>query len=337
MRQTNLIKTSNYLIKILIIILSFGFIIHRLIFKYDATELLTDIQSIMSETVSLSLLLLVILMMPLNWCLETLKWKFLISKIEDVPFVRAFIAVFAGITIGTFTPNRSGENIGRVFILEKANRWEGVFITFIGSLSQMLTTFIFGTAAFVYFFISQTHYFTNHHYHLYLTLLVLSCLLTLFSTLLYFRISWLRGFIRWFVPRKYDLFISHLKVFAYFSPGELMRVLLISILRYLFFTLQFYVLLCICGIQFTVFEGMIYISLMYLFITAIPSITLTEIGIRGSVGIFLLEIIYASDPILVSQLAPRALLASFLIWIINLIIPALIGEFFILKLKFFRK
>jgi hypothetical protein len=337
MTKTNLIKTSNYLIKILIIILSFGFIIHRLVFKYDAGELLTGMQQIISQPGLLILLLIVVLMMPVNWSIETLKWKFLIKKIEHVTFVKAFLAVFAGITIGTFTPNRSGENVGRVFILEHANRWEGVFITFIGSLSQILITLLFGSAAFLYFFIDRCTYFAEHNYSIYLMLLIIAWLITLFTAILYFRISWLKGFIRWFVPKKQQLFISHLKVFANYSSKELLQVLFFSACRYLLFAFQFYILLWICQIHFTAFEGMVYISLMYLFITAIPSITLTEIGIRGSVGIFLLEIFYFSNPALVSDLAPKALLASFLIWIINLIIPALIGEFFILKLKFIRK
>ncbi|MEI6852860.1 MAG: lysylphosphatidylglycerol synthase domain-containing protein [Bacteroidota bacterium] len=337
MRQTNLIKTSNFLIKFLIIILSFGFIIHRLVFKYNAGQLLTGLQNILNQPSLWILLLVVVLMMPLNWSLETQKWRFLIRKIENLTFMKAFQGVFAGITMGTFTPNRSGENLGRVFILEKANRWEGVFITFIGSLSQILTTLVFGSAAFLYFFFERVTYFTVHNYNIYLALLLLSCLLTLLTCLLYFRIAWLKGFIRRFVPGKYELFISHLTVFSSYSTSELLQVWLFSIARYLLFAIQFYILLWICGIYFSLFEGIIYVGLMYLFITAIPSITLTEIGIRGSVGIFLLEIIYFNNPTMISQLAPLALLASFLIWVINLIIPALIGEFFILKLKFFRK
>ncbi len=337
MTKTNLIKTSNYFIKILIIILSFGFIIHRLVFKYNAADLLSDIQQIVSKPGFLSLLILVVLMMPLNWSLETLKWKFLIKKIENISFVKSFIAVFAGITIGTFTPNRSGENLGRVFILENANRWEGVFITFIGSLSQVLTTLLFGSVAFLYFFFDRIQFFAAHNFSIYLSLLILAWLITLFAALLYFRISWLNRVIRLFIPKKHELFISHLKVFAYYNVKELLQVLFISLCRYLLFALQFFILLWICQIHLTVFDGMIYISLMYLFITAIPSIALTEIGVRGSVSIFLLEIFYFSDPSLVAGLAPKALLASFLIWIINLIIPALIGEFFILKLKFLRK
>jgi uncharacterized membrane protein YbhN (UPF0104 family) len=308
-----------------------------LVFKYDAADLWLGMQQIIDNPNTLLLLILVLLMMPLNWSLETLKWRYLIRKIENIAFAKAFIAVFAGITMGTFTPNRSGENLGRVFILEHANRWEGVFITFIGSLSQILTTMLLGSTAYLYFFIRQADYFSLHNYRFYFLLLIIAWLVTIFVLILYFRIAWLKGFIRFFVPNKYELFISHLKVFASYRTRELLQVLLMSFGRYLLFALQFFVLLWICGIHFTPFEGIIYISVMYLFLTAIPSITLTEIGVRGSVGIFLLEIFYFSNPALVSQLAPRALLASFLIWIINLIIPALIGEFFILKLKFFRK
>lgn len=336
MTITKLSKTANYLIKILIIILSFGFIIHRFVFKYDAVALLTDMQQILSNPGLIVLLIVVLLLMPLNWCLEAFKWRFLIRKIENVPFIKSLIAVFAGITIGTFTPNRSGENVGRVFILEHANRWEGTFITFIGSLGQIITTLFIGSAAYLYFFINRWDYFAENNFNIYLSLLILSLLITLFATVLFFRISWLKRIILWFVPKKQELFISHLKVFGYYKTTELLQVLLISIIRYLLFSIQFYLLLWICGIHFNVFEAMIYIALMYLFITAIPSITLTEIGVRGSVGIFLLEIFYYGNPALVASLAPKALLASFLIWVINLIIPALIGEFFINKLKFLR-
>ena len=337
MQQTKLIKSANYLIKILIIILSFGFIIHRLMFKYDTNNLLNSIENIFNQQDVIWLMGLVLLLMPLNWSLETFKWRFLIKKIENIGFGKSLIAVFAGITIGTFTPNRSGENLGRAFILDHANRWEGIFITFIGSLSQVLVTLVLGSVSFLYFFLDRHEYFVMHNYETYIGLLIFTWVVTGFTSLLYFRISWMEKFLLWIVPKKQALFISHLKVFEYYSQKELLKVLFMSFCRYLMFAGQFYLLLMICEIHFTLFEGMVYISMMYLFITAIPTITLTEIGVRGSVSIFLLEVFYPNNAALTAEMAPKALLASFLIWIINLIIPALIGEFFILKLKFLRK
>jgi uncharacterized membrane protein YbhN (UPF0104 family) len=337
MQKTKLTKTANYIIKILIIILSFGFIIQRLFIRQDTNDFLTGMGQIFSQPDFLLLLIPVVVIMPLNWSLESLKWRFLIKKIENITFVKSFIAVFAGITIGTFTPNRSGENLGRAFILDHANRWEGIFITFIGSLSQILITILFGTLSFLYFFISRHAYFIDHSYHTVFSLLCFAIIISVFTLILYFRISWLEKFILWFVPKKYGLFISHLKVFEYYNTSELLKVLFFSFCRYILFALQFYLLLLICQINFNLFDGLVYISLMYLLITAIPTFTLSEIGVRGSVGIFLMQLFFCSYPAYADQLADKALLASFLIWIINLIIPALIGEFFILKLKFVRK
>ena len=66
-----------------------------------------------------SLIFIVVLMMFINWMLESLKWKFMIRKIEAISFFTSFRAIFSGITVSSFTPNRIGEYGGRVFCLEK--------------------------------------------------------------------------------------------------------------------------------------------------------------------------------------------------------------------------
>ena len=91
------------------------------------------------------LLVLVFLMMFLNWLIEAIKWKFLIAKIEKVSILTSLRAVFSGITVSVFTPNRIGEYGGRVFCLEKADRIQGVLITILGSMAQLLTTIFFGS------------------------------------------------------------------------------------------------------------------------------------------------------------------------------------------------
>ncbi|MAJ89900.1 MAG: hypothetical protein CMD08_01295, partial [Flavobacteriales bacterium] len=61
----------------------------------------------------------------------------------------------------------------------------------------------------------------------------------------------------------------------------------------------------------------------------IPTIAITEIGVRGSVALFFFG--------LVSNNVVGILSATFVMWIINLVFPALIGMIFIFSLKFFRK
>ena len=49
---------------------------------------------------------LVFFMMFLNWIIEAFKWKLLIKKVEDISIWTSVRAVFSGITVSTFTPNR---------------------------------------------------------------------------------------------------------------------------------------------------------------------------------------------------------------------------------------
>ena len=74
--------------------------------------------------------------------MEALKWQFLISKIEKISIKRSIRAIFSGITVSAFTPNRVGEYGGRVFCLEKADRIQAVLITVIGSMAQLVTTIV---------------------------------------------------------------------------------------------------------------------------------------------------------------------------------------------------
>jgi hypothetical protein len=69
--------------------------------------------------------------------------------------------------------------------------------------------------------------------------------------------------------------------------------------------------------------------LVFFFITITPTIALAEIGVRGSVALLVFG--------LFSNNVVGILSSIFILWIINLIIPAIIGSFFIFSLKFFRK
>ena len=68
---------------------------------------------------------------------------------------------------------------------------------------------------------------------------------------------------------------------------------------------------------------------MLFIISVIPTIAITEIGIRGSVAILLFG--------LVSENTVGILSATFVMWVVNLLLPALIGTIFIFTLKFFRR
>ena len=321
-------KTIGFLLKIGIVAFALFFLYQQLTSKssveqFDLDQVLVKLQE------NYIVVTVVILMMFLNWFLESLKWRFLISKIEKVSIKRSIRAIFSGITVSAFTPNRVGEYGGRVFCLEKADRIKGVLITVIGSMAQLVTTIVFGSIGILLlpnlmpeFDSLLSNIVFAYPIMLFLLILLNVLLVTLFLNASVFsvvlsKIKFLRKF------KKYN------EVFSFYNSSELLEILLYSVGRYIVFTTQFFILLQVFDVQIGYVEAMILITTMLLVISIIPTIAITEIGIRGSVALFLFG--------LVSVNAIGILSATFVMWVINLLLPALIGTIFIFSLKFFRK
>tara|TARA_B100001540_G_scaffold314096_1_gene338330 strand:+ start:408 stop:1364 length:957 start_codon:yes stop_codon:yes gene_type:complete len=311
-------KYLSIIIKIVIVFFSFYFIYQQLVENKSFEEL--DI-SVLIDTVKKNKVYLVgvILMMFLNWLVEALKWRYMISKIENISIMTAYRAVFTGITVSTFTPNRIGEYGGRVFCLEKGDRIKAVFITVLCSMSQLLVTILYGSISLFILFdeilIDKTF--------LSVSLLILLNLFLLFS---YFNISHIVNFLGKFKLIK--SFKKYFEVLVMYNYKDLIIAFIYSNTRYFIFSLQFIILLHVFGINISFMDAILSVMLIFFFITITPTITIAEIGVRGSVAIFVLGLFSSNDIAILSS--------TTLLWLINLIIPAIIGSFFIFSLKFFR-
>ena len=311
-------KYLSIIIKIVIVFFSFYFIYHQLVENKSFEEL--DI-SVLLDTVKKNKVYLVgvILMMFLNWLVEALKWRYMISKIENISIMTAYRAIFTGITVSTFTPNRIGEYGGRVFCLEQGDRIKAVFITVLCSMSQLLVTILYGSISLFILFdeilIDKTF--------LSVSLLILLNLFLLFS---YFNISHIVNFLGKF--KLINSFKKYLEVLVMYNYKDLIIAFIYSNTRYFIFSLQFIILLHVFGINISFMDAILSVMLIFFFITITPTITIAEIGVRGSVAIFVLGLFSSNDIAILSS--------TTLLWLINLIIPAIIGSFFIFSLKFFR-
>ncbi|MDA7836848.1 hypothetical protein N9A49_05520 [Salibacteraceae bacterium] len=90
-------------------------------------------------------------MTTLNWSMEVIKWKILISTQFEVKWKTALKGVLSGVTFGVFSPNRLGEFVGRVLALAPDRRISGSLLSFVNGLAQTLATFSFGVFGLVYF------------------------------------------------------------------------------------------------------------------------------------------------------------------------------------------
>lgn len=263
----------------------------------------------------------VLTMMLLNWGIEAFKWRLLIAKIEQLSLWDAFKAIWLGVSLSFFTPNRVGEYGGRVLILRKADKIQAVAITLVGSISQLIanvTLGILGFAAFNYYYQAFPSGITS--------LLIVCTFFSLFLlTLLYFNlkwIDWLKKYFSWF--ERLGKYTAPLKSF---TREELTHIQALSFLRTMVFSLQYIALIWIFGIEASLFVAWIMVTSIFLVQTIVPSVALIELGVRGNVALFFWKFVTTN------HLAILA--ATFSVWFINLVVPAAIGLIILFRLKNF--
>jgi hypothetical protein len=334
--MTKVYKRYNLLIQLAILVISYFFIINQVFWKQDLPSLLKTLGEDLGSSRFVTAVLVCILLMAVNWMLEAVKWKLLIGKVEEVSFIRSLEAVLTGVTVSSFTPNRVGEFFGRAFILRKASHFEGILITILGSMSQLMVTILTGTVAiliFVPLFLTGSGAIPAY---LYLGLVTLVLSIDLLILGLYFNVSFLSAMKEKILTNGLSRIRRYFRVFTFYSNRELWQVLGLSFARYTVFSTQYVILLWTLDIQVPLPVAYMLISLIYFIMAAIPTVALTELGIRGSVAIYFFSFYFSSGGWPNPSLNLGVLMASVLLWFINLGIPAVLGSFFLFRLQFFR-
>ena len=310
-------------IKIIIVLAGCWVLYVKIIKNQDITEMWNSVKTSFSSTKNILLMVLAFILMPVNMAFETRKWQKSILPIEKVPFRKAYTAIFTGITAGMMFPNRTGDFLGRIFILEKGNRIKAAMLTFVGNIAQMLVTVSLGCIAWI-FFAQENHY-----------VLIISLIIIVLGYLMYFNIHILKHLQR-LIPMKWrSKAEKYVDIFSSFSRHDLTQILLLALAKYAVYSFQFVLLIWAFDVPLNYFEAMIPIMITYLLMTVIPYITITEIAVRGGVCISVFEA-WLSIKGISTSFTMMVFSASTMLWLYNLAIPAIIGLFFIRKLKFIR-
>ncbi len=161
-------------------------------------------------------------------------------------------------------------------------------------------------------------------------------LLSLCMTFIFFNIPVLHR-ISILLPEKYSERIKNsIDAIAGCSKQLLLKTVLLSALRYLVFSTQFFLAIRLMGLQFTAPECLLAIPVLYLMLLAIPTVALTEIGVRGSVSVFIFGLMAGARGLDASDVL-AIISASTLIWFLNIAVPSLAGVLVVFRLKFFRR
>lgn len=251
--------------------------------------------------------------MGCNWLLEAAKWRLLVSKKEYMSYKQALQAVLSGVALNMITPNQLGDFVGRLMHLRKLDKVRGTLVTVIGHTAQVIMTAAFGLFAFTWFLLKQDTLSLVQADWIYLTLFVV----TTITLIAYLNISALEH-----LPLGKKI-KPYLDAFKGYRRSELVQVLSISFLRYCIFVLQNYLFLLVFNVDVSLHEGIACIIAALCAQSFIPGFVLIELGMRGASALWFFGVFTA-------QVAP-VLLATYSLWIVNLMLPGMAGLYFILK------
>ncbi|MFM6925202.1 MAG: lysylphosphatidylglycerol synthase domain-containing protein [Ferruginibacter sp.] len=266
----------------------------------------------------------VILFVFVNWGLEARKWQVLMQVLQPISFITAFKSVLCGVTFSLNTPNRMGEYGGRILFVDEGKRIKAVTLSIAGGMAQLIITMLMGCLGLLYLLVKPgTTELTMGITVFWLRIFFYGSILgTLVFVFFFFRLGWL---IRLLQKLPYShRFLKYMNVLETFDAKILLRLLFISLLRYIVFVLQYIFMLQLLQVEQDLWTGFWIITVMFWILAIIPSFAIADLGIRGTVAKTLFS--YSSNTL-------GILTATFGIWFVNLFIPALIGSLLILGIK----
>lgn len=254
--------------------------------------------------------LLVWLLMPINWLLETIKWRLLLRPFHDWSFRRCWQAVLVGVSFSAATPNRIGEIGGRLLVAEKAEVPGVLASSLLGSLVQWIVFLLIALPALLWV---GAGFLGTSWQPIRWWLLGIG---PLFLGLMSWYGKPLSHRLLVYLQRRWSLDTESLQV----ALQNIQWLLLLKAtgwagLRFCVYIIQLYCLLCVFGLVLPFWEGTAGIAAIYLIQAGIPLPPGINLLTRAELGILL----WGNDP----KVIAACLIAFGSLFVINVLLPAL--------------
>lgn len=263
--------------------------------------------------------LFAILLMPINWLFESLRWKIILKSIFSVSWRQSIQSVLSGTALGFVTPARIGDYAGRIIIFPEEYRIPSLACLFFNSIIQN-SVHVVGGLVFSYFFLQLywPNYFSYTNSGFIIGSFVLVGVLGVF---------WLPN-LGFYIIKKFSFFRNrkwslHFKLLKNIPASVIAEVIIFSVLRYGIYFLQYLLILEALAVDVSWLELSSGIAFIYMLQSGIPLPPLLSFLGRAEIAVLVLGQFQIN--------AATALLATLTLWIINLAIPALVGYFILLR------
>jgi hypothetical protein len=304
-------------LKILVGIASFLIVYFRL--KGDlTTENLALLRESVFSIYSIILLFITLILIPVNWGLESYKWKIITEPIEKINYLTATKSVYSGICLGNLAPGRATEFIAKIIFFKPENRPQITVLHFINGMFQLSVTYLVGFIALAF----KMNSFGENYLWIAYTAISTAALVILVFIISLFKIDVVLDFISQRISKKH----KHTSKLEYqFTRKQLLLLFGFSLIRYFVFFIQMVLIMQLFAgtMDMNVILG---IALYFLITTTIPMISFLEAAIRAAVAI----VVFKGTGLSNAALA----LSSVVVWLINIIIPSIAGYFILVKQNF---
>ncbi|MDN4164393.1 lysylphosphatidylglycerol synthase transmembrane domain-containing protein [Cytophagales bacterium LB-30] len=251
------------------------------------------------------LLIAVLVLMPLNWAMEALKWQHACTLVEKITFWEAFAGVLHGLSFGLVTPHALGDYLGRVWSLKSKDRSHAVGMVLFTRSAQMVPTLVLGLFSILY--LPQVP-------------VQVSVLLASIAVIVMLLARWRKPIS---ALLKRTSWFDSLTMLSFRNVGD---ILMLSFIRYGIFLLQFYLIMKAAKVEASDVVILMGIAWIFLAKSLLPSFNfLSDLGIREFSAVIYFDALGVPlEPVLA---------ASLLLWCVNIMLPGLIGLWFIGRLK----
>ncbi len=290
--------------KIAILTLAYGLVSERLFDERSYLLFLENLKQIEIWAFPVSVLLLS--MTLLNWYIEVAKWKSLASGIKQISLSEALKQSLASLTVSLITPNRIGEYGAKALYFDPKDRKRVVLYNFLGNFSQMSITLLFGSLGLWMVYEQVPHPLLSDLPTAGISIFVATALVAL----VVLRKIW-KGL--------YSKLMGKLRTI----PGSLLaNAFLLSVLKYLVFSHQFYFLLLFFGVELDYVLCMSLISTSYLISSVIPGFLLFDWLVKGSVAVVVFSSFGVGEILVLS--------ITSVMWLLNFGLPTLAGSLYVI-------
>ena len=294
-------KFFIFLLKLLVVIAAFYFIYNQL----AGNEQLDwgKFSQLVDRKKSFFGILFILLFSVVNRFLEILKWQNLVSFINPISIGEATKQVLGALTAGIFTPNGLGEYAGKAMYFNKKQTKKIIFLNLICNGIQMILTILFGIIG-----LAIIGYWKW-------SIVILTVAFLVFILIFFSKKITIKGYSIEKLLNKINEIPKHIH----------QKNMIYGLFRYLVFSHQYYFLFLAFDVDLPYLSLISTIAVVYFLASSLPSFQFLDFAVKGSVALFFFGKLGVNEWIVI--------FISTLMWFLNVVLPVIIGSYYVLKFK----